>query len=75
MSTRERAIDIVSKMNENQLEGFVAMFELFFPEVDLDGGLEEREKAFDEIERITHPILDLDYDKELAEAREEKYGR
>ena len=41
----------------------------------LDDDLEKRTRAFNEIDRLTHPIENLDYDKELAEYREERYGK
>ena len=40
-----------------------------------DDAAERRKAAFDRIMKLRKPMPDLDYDKELAEYREEKYGR
>lgn len=74
MTIRERAYDIFSRMDEKQLEGFITMFGVYFPE-DKDDDLDKRTRAFNEIDRLTHTIDNLDYDKELAEYREERYGK
>lgn len=74
MTTRERAYDIFSRMDEKQLEGFVSMFGSYYPEIR-DDGLEKRTRAFHEINRLTRPVENLDYDKELAEYRDERYGK
>ena len=34
----------------------------------------QREEAFQRLERIRKKVPDFDYDKELADYREEKYG-
>ena len=76
MTTRERAYDIFSRMDERQLEGFITMFGIYFPEdKDKNDDLDKRTRAFSEIDRLTHAIDNLDYDKELAEYREERYGK
>ncbi len=74
MSTKERAYEIFSKMDEKQLEGFVTMFGIYFPETIEEKEIDERTKAFRELEQMTHPISDLDYDKELAEYRNARYS-
>lgn len=77
MTVKERAFDIFSKLNDRQLEGFVAMFGAFFAESEgnHDDGLEERTRAFNEINLLRRSIPDLDEDKELEEYRKEKYGK
>ena len=64
MTVKERAFDIFSKLNERQLEGFVAMFGAFFAESEenRDDGLEERTLAFNEINLLRRSIPDLDED-------------
>lgn len=74
MTVRERAYEVFSRLDERSLEAFIAMFAPPFPEVK-DNDLEKRTRAFNEIDRLTHPIENLDYDKELAEYREERYGK
>ena len=52
------------------------MFGIYFPEdKDKNDDLDKRTRAFSEIDRLTHAIDNLDYDKELAEYREERYGK
>lgn len=73
MSTREMAYNIFNRLNDEQLRGFVALFGSLFT-VDEDASQKARKmKAMQEIESMIRPI-DVDYDKELEEYREEKYG-
>ncbi|MBR4750869.1 MAG: hypothetical protein IKX88_05715 [Thermoguttaceae bacterium] len=80
MSARKKAYEIFSRLNEKQLEGFIAMFGTYFTELDdgddqegQDDDLERRTRAFNKINSMTRPIPDLDEDKELREYFEEKY--
>ena len=73
MSTRELAHKILDNMNEEQLVGFISLFKIYNVSVEEDD-LMEREKAYEYLQKKIKPIPDLDYDKELAEYREEKYG-
>ena len=73
MSTREMAHKILDSMNEEQLVGFISLFKVYniFTE---DDDMMERERAYKSLRKKIKPIPDLDYDKELAKYREEKYG-
>lgn len=71
MSTRDRAIRIINKLNERQLEGFINMFIDF---VDEDDEEDEKYAAYLAVKKMVKKNPDIDYDKELAEYREEKYG-
>ena len=71
MSTREIAYSIFNQLNENQLEGFIRMFGDFFPKTTDDKKIE----AFQKLDRMIDKVPEIDYDKELAEYREEKYGQ
>ena len=71
MSTREIAFDIFNRLNENQLKGFIQMFGEFFPNTLSNKKLE----AFQKLDSMIEEVPELDYDKELAEYREEKYGQ
>lgn len=71
MSTREIAYGIFNQLNENQLEGFIRMFGEFFPNTSGNKKLE----AFQKLDSMIEEVSELDYDKELAEYREEKYGQ
>ena len=68
MSTRELAYSIFEQLNEEQLEGFIAMFGKFYLHAN-----EQSQSALQVLESIIKPVPDLDYDKELAEYREGKY--
>ena len=92
MSTKERALTILNRFSEEELERFVAYFGIIYPVSDDTGEvsqkhseikltscpsdeIEERRAAFARMEALCRPIPDLDEKKELAEYREEKYGR
>ncbi len=73
MSTRETAHKILDSMNEEQLIGFISLFKIYNVSTPEDDTV-EREKAYNNLRKKIRPIPNLDYDKELAEYREEKYG-
>ena len=73
MSTREMAHKILDNMNEEQLVGFISLFKVYNISIE-DDDLIERERAYDNLRKKIKPISNLDYDKELAEYRKEKYG-
>ncbi|MBR4183151.1 MAG: UDP-N-acetylenolpyruvoylglucosamine reductase [Lachnospiraceae bacterium] len=73
MSTREMAHKILDSMNEEQLIGFISLFKFYNISVE-DDDLAERERAYDNLRKRIKPVTNLDYDKELSEYREEKYG-
>ena len=72
MSTRERTIRILDKFNEEQLEYFVKLFESF---IYAESKTDISHDSFLELEEMIAPIPDLDDEKELAEYRDEKYGK
>lgn len=73
VSTRERAYSILQQLNEVQLQGFVSMFGVYFHSGDEDGQMRKK-KALDELSKMIHPVNDIDYEKELASYRNERYG-
>ena len=79
MSTREIAYSIIDRLSERQLRGFIAMFgESDHDEEDNDNFEEERRKsmaAFERLNEMIKEVPDLDYEKELAEYRDERYGQ
>lgn len=75
MSTKEMAYSILEKFSEEELERFVAYFGIIYPVSDAKEELTEKQKAFQQLESIIRNIPDLDEKKELAEYREEKYGK
>lgn len=85
MSTKERVIKIIDNWTEKQLEGFLVMFGAdAFDETDavndtanqaVDEKTRRKYAAHEEIKKMRKKVpKDFDYDKELAEYREEKYG-
>lgn len=44
-------------------------------EMPLDKEMEERQRAFERLESLRRSIPDFDEKKELAEYRDEKYGK
>lgn len=78
---RREAIQLVEQMPEEQMPYVIQYIQALKDKV-LDGSFILREmemspkmKAYRELERMIVPISQtLDYDKELAEARDEKYG-
>lgn len=71
MSTRETAAYIFEQLDEEQLEGFIAMFGKFFPMKQEDNSKRE---SFEALKGMIKSVPDLDYKKELEEYRNEKYG-
>ncbi|MDE6671510.1 MAG: UDP-N-acetylenolpyruvoylglucosamine reductase [Ruminococcus sp.] len=72
MNTRETAYSIFEQLSEEQLKGFIAMFQSFYP-VKEDGQA-RRDEAFNRLESMRRHIPQLDETKELNEYREEKYS-
>ena len=75
MSTKEMAYSIFEQLTEEELQGFVALFRRVHPPKTDEDDIAERRAIFEELEKMRRPIPDLDEKKELAEYREEKYGR
>ena len=72
MSTRDLAYSIFQQMTEDELEGFIMMFKRTHPPITDD--LRERKAIFDSMLKLCKPMPELDYEKELAKYREEKYS-
>lgn len=78
---RREAIQLVEQMPEEQMPYVIQYIQALKKSVlDVNLVLSENEmspkmKAYRELERMIVPISqELDYDRELAEARDEKYG-
>ncbi len=69
MNTRETAYSIFKQLSEEQLKGFIAMFQSFYP-VKEDSQA-RRDAAFDRLESLRKHIPELDKAKELQDYREE----
>ena len=72
MSTKEMAYKIIENLNEEQLNGFVALFGSL---IEKHNEQERRDKAFAKLQSLRKNVQDFDEEKELAEYREEKYGK
>ena len=70
---RKDAIELLEKIPEDKLY-FVIQIMQGVNGLYGDSDLVDKEKAFERLEQVRRKIPDLDYDKELAEYREEKYG-
>ena len=78
---RREAIQLVEQMPEEQMP-YVIQYIQALTDTVLDGSfiLKEMEmsskmRAYQELERMIAPVAcELDYERELAEARDEKYG-
>lgn len=82
MSTREKALSIFNKLNERQLEGFIAMYNGIFTVEDESceeqSEQAKRDEAFDELEQIRKTIkpvsADFDEKAEYLAYLDERYG-
>ena len=81
MSLQERVVQKVNGLSEDNLQFLLEMIERFMwtdsteEKTGDEGRLTPTMKAFLELEEMLVPVSEeLDYDKELAEARQEKYG-
>ena len=71
MSTKEIAYSIFSRLTEEQLKGFIAMFKEMYPVSDNDR--QKQEEAFNRLQSLRRTIPDLNEKRELEEHRAEKY--
>lgn len=78
---RREAIQLVEQMPEEQMSHIVQYIRALINKVPEEEKISEevavtpKMKAFWELEKMIIPISqELDYEKELAEARDEKYG-
>ncbi len=70
MSTRDIAAEILNRLTEEQLKGFIALFHDILPAKEDYSA--KRKAAFDRLSRMRKYIPDLDEKKELDEYRQEK---
>lgn len=79
MSTREIALNIVNRLSETELLRFISVYARYVDHTEerQDGKeeLAERRAALERMRRISRAVPELDYDKELASYRDERYGR
>ena len=80
INTREIAYDIFQQLNEEELKVFIALFQGnhsqnngIFPVTSDE--TENRRTAFMRMEKLRRPIPGLNEKQELAEYKDEKYGK
>ena len=72
-SLRKDAYSLLEKIPEDKLV-FVIQIMQGMKGLYQEDDRQEREEAFERLERMRKKADNLDYDKELADYREEKYG-
>lgn len=78
---RRQAVQLVQQVPEDQVPNIIKYLHSLIGKVGSDRPLEREAivspklKAFGELESMLRPVLELDYKKELEDARDEKYGR
>lgn len=70
MSTREMAYNIIDRLSDEQLKGFIAMFGDFY---SVSNEKDEKASAFEELEKLHRPISNINEGKELSDWRTKKY--
>ena len=70
---RQDAIKLLEQIPEDKII-FILQIMQGMKGLYTDDDMKEREDAFLHLERMKRKVPDLDYDKELAAYREEKYG-
>ena len=78
---RQQAVQLVQQIPEDQMPNIIQYLHSLIEKVgfdhstDNDANISPKLKAFGELEKMVRPIPELDYKKELEDARDEKYGR
>ena len=72
MSTKELAYSIFSRLNEEQLKEFIAIFKGMCPVEE--NSEHNKNEAFEKLQGLRRTIPDLDEKKELDEYLSERYG-
>lgn len=70
---RQEAIKLLEQIPEDKVI-FIIQIMQGIKGIYMDDDMEQREEAFQQLEKMRKHIPDLDYDKELTSYREEKYG-
>ena len=70
---RQDAIKLLEQIPEDKII-FIIQIMQGLKGLDTDEDMRQREEAFLHLEKMRKKVPDLDYDRELAEYREDKYG-
>lgn len=77
---RQQAMQLVQQLPEDQVPNIIQYLHSLIGKVGFDrpreseASVSPKMKAFMELESMVKPVPELDYKKELGEARDEKYG-
>jgi len=77
---RQQAVQLIEQIPEDQVPGIIQYLHSLMEKAGFEGSLESKanislkQKALGELEEMTRSIPELNYKKELEEARDEKYG-
>ena len=77
---RQQAVQL-QQIPEDQMPNIIQYLHSLVRKVGIDHSLESKSasspkmKAFGELEKMVRSVPELDYKKELEDARDEKYGR
>ncbi|RKJ63258.1 hypothetical protein D7X33_26075 [Butyricicoccus sp. 1XD8-22] len=78
---RQQAVQLVQQIPEDQMPNIIQYLRSLIGKVGFDhstgndANISPKLKAFGELEKMVRPMQELDYKKELEDARDEKYGR
>ena len=77
---RRQAVQLVQQVPEDQMPNIIQYLHSLIGKVGIDRPHESKAsvspklKAFLDLEQMGKPVPELDYEKELEEARDKKYG-
>lgn len=74
---RQQAVQLVKQIPEDQVPIIIQYIYSLTGKTgfESESGVSPKMKAFMELEKMVKPVPQLDYGKELEEARDAKYGR
>ncbi|MCL2719121.1 MAG: dihydrodipicolinate reductase [Lachnospiraceae bacterium] len=77
-SIKQEAIQLIDRLPEDVVAAVIQYIQRLNVSTNKANKLASRRQAFERLEKIIKSVSvpnNLDYDKELAKARDEKYGR
>lgn len=75
---KEKAMELINELSDDKVVYIIQILQSLKglygqPETNITSDI-DKEKAFETLENLRKKIPELDYDKELAESREERYA-
>ena len=77
---RQQAVQLVQQIPEEQVPNIVQYLHSLIgkggvaPSLEGEESVSPKLRAFSDLEKMVRPLPELDYERELEEARDEKYG-